>query len=393
MPICLFCDNDLHSKTRPEHILLNALGGRKTSRRIVCSGCNEYFGSTIDKDLAESVGGLRNMLHHTSGSGKPPPSRSYESQSGKVTVDPNGSPSVRAKPFELRRDGSDVQLTIQARDIAGFANHLRHAAARLRCSPIELLDQLRADFPCGLREEFQPAPSDQGRLSVGGEQSLRSVAKSCVELLALAIGNDAVRSKPYTATRKFVREGGFHFNDRNICLDTRPLPIEVSLHEEFGAAFHLVWVKSDAAGRTLGYFRLYGFAAWALVLAEAGGAPFIDVNLVCDPVSGKWAENLEVLRDVPFAWLEGPEFDGDSAAQRLQSVHGRAHQRSFELFAERMVRDEFVRNGIVGHVVKDDEETRRNVIGNIVARAASALTRTPFQRSSDWDEVEKLLKD
>jgi hypothetical protein len=393
MPTCLFCDNDLHSKTRPEHILLNALGGRKTSRRIVCSGCNEYFGSTIDKDLAESVSGLRNVLQHTSGSGNPPPSRSYESQSGKVTVDPNGSPSVRAKPFEVRRDGSDVQLTIQARDKAGFAKHLRHAAAQLRCSPIELLDQLRADYPCGLREEFQPAPPDQGRLSVGGDQSLRSVAKSCVELLALAVGNDAVRSEPYTATRKFVREGDPHFNDSKICLDTRPLPIEASLRDEFGAAFHLVWVKSNAVGRTLGYFRLYGFAAWTLVLAEAGDAQLVDVNLVCDPVSGKWADNLEVLKEVPFVWLEQPEFDGNNAALRLQSVHELAHQRSFELFAERMVNEEFARHGFVDGVISGDDKNKEQVIGNIVARAASALARLPFQRTSDWDEVEKLLKD
>ena len=121
--------------------------------------------------------------------------------------------------------------------------------------------------------------------------------------------------------------------------------------------------------------------------------PLIDVNLVCDPVSGKWTDNLQLLRDVPFDWLEQPEFDGDSAAQRLQFVHGLAHQRSFELFAERMVNEEFARHGIVDGVIRGDDETKEKVIGNIVARAASALARLPFQRSSDWDEVEKLLKD
>lgn len=392
MQTCLFCDNHLHSKTRPEHILLNALGGRKTSRRIVCTDCNELFGSTNDKDFAESVGGLRNVLHHASGSGKSAPSRSYESQSGKVTVDPNGLPSLRAKPFELRRDGSDVQLTIQARDIAGFAKHLRHAAAQIRCSPLELLDKLKTGSPSGFTEEFIPAPSDQGRLSVGDEQSLRSIAKSCVELLALAAGNDAVRLEPYASARKFVREGGSDFNECRITLDTRPLPIEPSLHDQFGAAFHLVWVKSNSAGRTLGYFRLYGFAAWTLVLAEADGAPLIDVNLVCDPVSGKWADNLQVLRDVRFEWLEQPEFDGHSAARRLQLIHGLAHQRSFELFAERMVKEEFFRNGIVGDAIRGDDQTKAKVIADIAARAASALARLPLQRTNDWDEVENLLK-
>lgn len=143
----------------------------------------------------------------------------------------------------------------------------------------------------------------------------------------------------------------------------------------------------------MGYFRLYGFAAWTLVLAEAGGVPLIDVNLVCDPVSGKWTDNLQLVRDVPFDWLEQPEFDGDSTAQRLQFVQRLAHQRSFEIFAERMVSEEFARHGIVGGVIKGDDETKEKVIGNIVARAASAFARLPFQRTNDWDEVEKLLND
>src|SRR3954454_10963210 len=48
---CIFCDNELTPNTKAEHILLNALGGRKTTRRVICSDCNERFGQTIDKSL------------------------------------------------------------------------------------------------------------------------------------------------------------------------------------------------------------------------------------------------------------------------------------------------------------------------------------------------------
>lgn len=70
---CIFCDSKLTPDTKPEHILLNALGGRKTTRRVICSTCNNDFGGTIDDALTEQVEVLRNLLQFESGTGKPPP--------------------------------------------------------------------------------------------------------------------------------------------------------------------------------------------------------------------------------------------------------------------------------------------------------------------------------
>src|ERR1700730_10772144 len=71
--ICIFCDGELGPDTKPEHILLNALGGRKTTRRVICSKHNNDFGGGIDDALADQVGVLRNHLQLESGTGKPPP--------------------------------------------------------------------------------------------------------------------------------------------------------------------------------------------------------------------------------------------------------------------------------------------------------------------------------
>jgi hypothetical protein len=71
---CIFCDSDLIPGTKPEHILLDALGGKKTTRRAICSGCNNMFGGTIDQALANQVQVLRNLLQFGSGTGRPPPS-------------------------------------------------------------------------------------------------------------------------------------------------------------------------------------------------------------------------------------------------------------------------------------------------------------------------------
>lgn len=43
---CKFCPNDLDNSD--EHITLNCLNGKLHSREIICSECNNYFGSQLD---------------------------------------------------------------------------------------------------------------------------------------------------------------------------------------------------------------------------------------------------------------------------------------------------------------------------------------------------------
>jgi poly-gamma-glutamate capsule biosynthesis protein CapA/YwtB (metallophosphatase superfamily) len=62
MALCLFCDSGLNEASTPEHILHNALRGRKTTRHAICSAHNNAFGETIDDALASQVIAIRNLL-------------------------------------------------------------------------------------------------------------------------------------------------------------------------------------------------------------------------------------------------------------------------------------------------------------------------------------------
>jgi hypothetical protein len=71
--VCIFCAAELGPHTKPEHILLNALGGRKKTQRVICSKHNNDFGGHIDDALTTQVEVLRNHLQLESGTRKPPP--------------------------------------------------------------------------------------------------------------------------------------------------------------------------------------------------------------------------------------------------------------------------------------------------------------------------------
>ena len=68
----------------------------------------------------------------------------------------------------------------------------------------------------GYRAVLQPVTAQQQRLSIGSEQALRSVVKSCIELLALATGNDAVREPSFDRARRFAPRGIGAFRNRSI---------------------------------------------------------------------------------------------------------------------------------------------------------------------------------
>ncbi len=63
MKKCYFCGKDLNNQNlKPEHIIPNAVGGRLTSKNILCNDCNNKL-SDLDQSLANSVYLLTNLLN------------------------------------------------------------------------------------------------------------------------------------------------------------------------------------------------------------------------------------------------------------------------------------------------------------------------------------------
>ncbi|OIR06151.1 hypothetical protein GALL_116230 [mine drainage metagenome] len=68
MAFCLLCGKPLDHATPPEHVLLDCLGGRKKSKRLLCRACNRHLGATVDAALARAVAPFRAAHHLPSGS-------------------------------------------------------------------------------------------------------------------------------------------------------------------------------------------------------------------------------------------------------------------------------------------------------------------------------------
>ncbi|HVI51124.1 MAG TPA: HNH endonuclease [Candidatus Sulfotelmatobacter sp.] len=75
MSRCLFCAKPLTHATPPEHILLDCLGGRLKSKRVLCAACNRHLGGSVDAAFARAVEPFRAFHSLPSGSRNRVPDR------------------------------------------------------------------------------------------------------------------------------------------------------------------------------------------------------------------------------------------------------------------------------------------------------------------------------
>ncbi|MGE1103417.1 HNH endonuclease [Peribacillus simplex] len=69
---CYVCANELTKENETkEHIILNALGGKLKSKKLICRSCNSKFGSQIDDKLSNQLGPIATLLNVKRDSGKP----------------------------------------------------------------------------------------------------------------------------------------------------------------------------------------------------------------------------------------------------------------------------------------------------------------------------------
>jgi hypothetical protein len=395
MAKCIFCDTELTEDTKPEHILLNALGGRKTTRRVDCSACNGMFGSTIDDKVGKQVAVLRNALQLDSGTGNPSPMlRHIHSGNDIINLTRDGTPELVAKPFVVRKlEDGRFELQITAKSVEEAAPYIPHIAAQLGCSEEQVLEILKSTT--GSYVERRPDTVDHP-LEFGGPLAVRSAAKSALVLWATLVGNDEVRSSPYDATRRFIVEGNEAFSLARTHIDSRYLPHGEELQRRFGKFFNLIYLSSDESGRVVAHFTLYNVISWQIVLAEAGGTPNARIALVSNPLEpAQWSDTIADEIDIEFAWLNSPDYTDEfkRTRERFGAIfqHHVETQRTREL--HRIAAYVFEKNGIVDeHQPMTDPQLRDKIAAEISRRFVMHAVGLPYMENVTGEEIIARLK-
>jgi HNH endonuclease len=318
MALCLFCDSSLNESTKPEHILLNALGGRKTTRYAICSAHNNDFGGTIDDALASQVLATRNLFQLKSGSGDEAPAvNKVQAGTIKINIKGDGRLELADKPFtieKLSEDSWSVHLRVNSEE--EINRYIPHIAAKLRIPE----DRLRTQLAGAQISLVSERPGFIGhQLSFGGPEAIRSIVKAGLVLWSTLVGNDEVRGAPYDAARSFICNAGEQFVRSRTNLDSRYYADVDRMKAEFGPLFNLIYVRSNEDGRVVGHFTLYNLLGWHFVLAEGGGTPNRKIALISNPESpSRWSDEAATLFDIPFEWLMRPDYSNEMVRSKAR---------------------------------------------------------------------------
>lgn len=391
--LCIFCEEILGPHTKPEHILLNALGGRKTTRSVICSKHNNDFGGSIDDALADQVNVVRNLLQLESGTGKPPPAlKNLQAGSERVNIDQQGKPALVKPPFTVNElpDGK-MQVELHLKSPEEMAKVLPHLAGKLGM-PLEHLAEQMKNAQAAFVER-RPGRIHHA-ISLGGPTALRSVAKSCLVLFATVAGNDAVKAPAFQAARDYVLNGCDAFNKDRVQIDSRDVPGLENLKRRFGPFFNLIYVRSNDIGRVIGHFTMYNVISWQMVLAEAGGPPNTVAALASNPLDPKTWGEAESIADIPFDWLNAADrsYELEHARQRFNAVVAHHVKVSQEGEVSRMCDDVFAKLGVTHDNQPISGMDAKRAVGEIAQRLAAHALGLPHEKKLTPEEIEALLQ-
>lgn len=280
---CALCDSPISRENdSEEHIIPNAIGGRKKVSGFICKPCNDQSGHTWDAALAEEARPLCLLLRIKRGRGETP-SQTFETIGGRaIRLNYDGTMnSAEAKAVETQKDGK-TYIDVKARTpqearrlLNGFKRKypdldIDGIVQKIDSQPVYLNDPLKMSF------------------SFGGPDMGRSFVKSA---LALAFQNNINPSlcpqalqylKDQTAEPCF----GFYFEK------------DLILNRPSGRVFHCVAISGNSkTGLLLAYIEYFCAQRVVVCLSNSYSGPDVHDNYAVDPIAG---QELDLKFEIPL---------------------------------------------------------------------------------------------
>lgn len=272
MNLCAICKTPLNDgNDSNEHIIPNAIGGRKTVRNFICKQCNSSTGEKWDKALADQLQAFCTMLdiNRRRGDNQPVPVKTLGGE--QYLLLPDGSMTIPGTVFSEHNLGNATQINIRARSIQDVK---------------KMLPGLKRKYPNLDTEEIlkQATPKQQylqdpWSISFHSEDDLaeRAIIKSCLSLAyqaGLCI-EDCEHAEEYLLGDG---EPCFGFYNETDVVKNRPPKV----------FFHCIFVSGDPRSRRiLAYAEYFGYQRIVACLSSNYDGPQFSRCYAIDPLTGK----------------------------------------------------------------------------------------------------------
>jgi len=282
-PKCALCDVEITEENdTKEHLIPNAIGGRKKVKGFICEGCNNTSGDDWESELAKQLNPLSLFFGISRERGEAP-SQLFETTGGdRLKLNLNGSMDIE-KPLYTEsplESGAGVQIQIRARSIPEAKRMLKGVKRKYPQVDLnELLDNAKSESsycPDMLNFSF----------SFGGHEAGRSIVKSA---LALAVCS-GITAKECAEAINYLR------NDESEACFGYFYETDLIKNRPEGIPLHCVSIKGCGKSKqVIGYVEYFGVQRVVLCLANYYEGEDISNTYAINPITG---EELSLVVDL-----------------------------------------------------------------------------------------------
>ena len=268
---CAFCGITFTTANdSKEHIIPNAIGGRRTVTRFVCKSCNAKSGSNWDSALADQFKPICTLLNIDRHRGNVPSLRVQTIGGDTLQLHADGrATSPHPKVTETRID-NQVSIQVTAPSMTEFTRTLRRLADKY--------PQIDVDKALRDARTTRKFIRDPWMIKVEGRpEAERSIVKSLVAMAAY----HGIDIENLEHAREYLLSDGSPcfgwLNDVDIVVNRPP--------ERF---FHCVFIRGDPENKQiLGYVEYFGYQRFVACLSSNYNGDPIDCGYAIDPVTGE----------------------------------------------------------------------------------------------------------
>ena len=278
-PLCAVCRTPLvEDKQTEEHVIPQAIGGRRTVKDFVCVDCNNRTGNEWDKEAVEQLRYVSVQLGIRRQQGETPPvnilfsDNADRSHQQHMLLHPGGELSRSGKPIVDAPDSvSEKCFSVEASTLERaekIAYNLERRYLKMGAKTISLNVEEKQETVVG---------KVSTGLTLGGEKANRSHVKS---VLAFAQLNN-IPAEACELASAFLR-------GENIDCIGLWYKEDVIISRKPGDVFHGISILGDPqTGRLLGYLEHYGTFRYVIILSENYRGSFVECSHFINPRSGK----------------------------------------------------------------------------------------------------------
>lgn len=321
---CALCPNTLSAKNRTkEHIIPNAIGGRKKTTGFICNDCNNTLGERWDAELARQLNWFSLAVGISRERGEPPKQIVQTIDGDRYWLHSDGSFTPEKSSYSEVNLGGATRINLTAKTIDEAKQRLKGIARKY-----PKFDVQKALNELTVTTDYLGSPLHVN-LSLGGPDAGRSVVKTAFAFASeCGIKHEQCEKALEYLLNPNLETFPFGFAYLSDLVEDRPKD----------KIFHCVSLHGDPKKKRLcSYIEYFGMFRLVVLLSDVYDGPYKNEVYALDPIKG---ERIAVkittqISEAEFtALMVGEGFDQDkhkaAADYALPIILDRGRSRTLE---------------------------------------------------------------